>query len=86
MKMTLPHFYYRAVFGTALRRPISKIINPTVAEAIIIKEVDKLPLLPIMPTPDDIIPPMPICIKPNSADAVPAFFEKGCNATAAALG
>lgn len=52
----------------------------------IINEVDKLPLKCSNPTPEEIIPPTPICIKPSNADAVPAFFVNGESAIAAAFG
>ena len=51
-----------------------------------LKAVDKLPFECNKPTTEEIIPPIPIWIKPNKADALPAFFVKGANATAAALG
>jgi hypothetical protein len=51
-----------------------------------IRPVDKLPLKSNIPTPEEIKPPIPICINPNKAEALPAFLENGASATAAALG
>ena len=47
---------------------------------------DKLPDERIKPTAEEIMPPIPICIKPNNAEALPAFFENGFSAIDAALG
>jgi len=56
------------------------------AATIMVMEVARLPLKCRMPAPEEIKPPMPNCIKPSNAEAVPAFLENGAMAMAAALG
>ena len=53
---------------------------------VMIRETAKLPFMFNIPTPDEINPPMPICINPSNADALPAFLENGERAMAAAFG
>ena len=49
-------------------------------------DVGKLPFVCTRPTPAEIKPPTPNCIKPSKAEALPAFFSNGAKAIAAALG
>ncbi len=58
----------------------SNIINANRDEKAILSAVDKLPFECNIPTPDEIKPPMPSCINPNKAEAVPAFLENGASA------
>ena len=67
-------------------RPIDKINNATNADATMVAAVAILPLNGRKPAPEEIRPPMPNCIKPSRADALPAFLENGASAIAAALG
>jgi hypothetical protein len=51
-----------------------------------IKATDKLTLKGKAPTPAEIRPPIPICMNPSRAEALPAFFLNGLSAIAAAFG
>jgi len=66
--------------------PANKISNAMAAVIAISNDVGKLPFVCTRPTPAEIKPPTPNCIKPSKAAALPAFFLKGDNATAAAFG
>ena len=66
--------------------PASKITIPIIVDTHMVTAVDKLPLKGNTPVPEEIKPPIPICIKPSKADALPAFFEKGAIESADAFG
>ena len=66
--------------------PSNKINQAIRVDSSMVTAVAILPLKGNNPAPDDIKPPMPICIQPSRAAALPAFFAKGAIAMAAALG
>ena len=60
--------------------------SPTTAVAAITAKIGRLLDECNRPTPVEAKAPMPICIKPSSADALPIFLLNGASAIAAAFG